>query len=118
MQSFADAEKIPKYVKDKFISNMRLATGTSSATDPHKHRIFTTSFKENEQYDAYEKDIAVVTFFFESNTVFEFERRSRMTVIDFVSQVGGLLGLCMGFSLVSLVELVYWFTIRMAKNAV
>ena len=97
---------------------MRYYSGSSEATDPHKHRIFTTSFKDDEQYDAYEKDIAAVTFFFESNTVFEFERRSRMTAIDFVSQVGGLLGLCMGFSLVSLVELVYWFTIRMARNAV
>ena len=69
-------------------------------------------------YDAYEKDISAVTFFFESNTAFEFERNLRMTWIDLVSQIGGLLGLCLGFSLVSLVELVYWFTIRMAKNVI
>ena len=107
-----DDTTVPGYVWNKFSSNMRFSS------DPEKHRIFTTLFKDDEQYDAYEKDIAVVTFFFESNTAFEFERRSRMTVIDFISQVGGLLGLCMGFSLVSFVELVYWFTIRMARNVV
>ena len=45
------------------------------------------SLKDDELYDAYEKDIAAVTFFFESNTAFQFERRNRMTLIDFISQV-------------------------------
>lgn len=31
-----------------------------------------------------------------------------MTVTSFVANVGGLLGLCMGFSLVSVVEMVYF----------
>ena len=29
----------------------------------------------NLKYDAYKKDIAMVTFYFESNTVFEFSRK-------------------------------------------
>lgn len=109
-------DTVPTYVNGKFSSNMRKATGSPDMLDNTKQRIFTKLYKEEDEYDAYEKDIAAVTFFFESNTAFEFERRPRMTMIDFISQVGGLLGLCMGFSLVSLVEIVYWFTIRMAKN--
>ena len=105
---------VPNYLK--FSSNMRKVTGNPDADDANKQRIFTQLYREDEEYNAYEKDIAAVTFFFEVNTAFEFERRPRMTLVDFISQVGGLLGLCMGFSLVSLVEIVYWFTIRMAKN--
>ena len=30
----------------------------------------------NLKYDAYKKDIAMVTFYFESNTVFEFSRKA------------------------------------------
>ena len=39
-----------------------------------------------------------------------------MTVIDFISQLGGLAGVCIGMSLMSVVELVYWFTIRLITN--
>ena len=52
-------------------------------------------------YDAYDKDIAMVTFFFETNTVFEFSRDQRMTLVGYISQMGGLLGLWMGFSFIS-----------------
>ena len=33
------------------------------------------------------------------------------------SQMGGLMGLCLGFSLLSFIELAYWFTFRLARNA-
>ena len=39
-----------------------------------------------------------------------------MTVIDFISSVGGLFGLCLGFSLISFFEIVYWFVIRLGRN--
>ena len=35
-------------------------------------------------------------------------RDEKVTVTSFVANVGGLLGLCMGFSLVSVVEMVYF----------
>ena len=43
-------------------------------------------------------------------------REARMTVINYISQVGGLMGLCLGFSLLSAVELIYWFTYRLGQN--
>ena len=48
--------------------------------------------------------------------VTEFERLPKMTWLDFVSGFGGLCGLCLGISFVSLVEILYWFSIRLCKN--
>ena len=70
----------------------------------------------NQGYDAYEKDIAMVTFFFESSNVLEFFRQPKTSVIEFISQFGGLLGLCMGFSFISVVELIYWLTFKLFRN--
>ena len=67
-------------------------------------------------YDAYEKDIAMVNFFFETNTVFEYSRDQKMTMVGYLSQMGGLLGLWMGFSFISAIEILYWCTIRLTRN--
>ncbi len=67
-------------------------------------------------YDLFFQDIAIVHFYFESPTVFQFSRDPRMTVFDFISQVGGLLGLCIGFSITSAVEILYWCTVRLWSN--
>ena len=37
--------------------------------------VFSASYDANEKYDAYQRDIALVTFYFETNTVFEFSRK-------------------------------------------
>ena len=42
--------------------------------------------------------------------------KDRLTMVEFVSNVGGLLGLFIGFSLISAVEIVYWLTIGYAEN--
>ena len=39
-----------------------------------------------------------------------------MTWVGYLSQVGGLLGFCIGFCLVSAVELLYWFIVKMART--
>ena len=81
-------------------------------------RVFPASLEKNPKYDAYEKDIAMVTCFFETSTVFEYTREERMTLIQYISQMGGLLGLCIGFSLISGVEIIYWLTIRLFRNVI
>ena len=78
--------------------------------------IFSAANNKAPTYDAYEKDIAMVTFFFESPTVFEYLKEPRMTLLQFISQVGGLLGLCIGFSFISAIEILYWFIIRYIRN--
>merc|ERR1711962_782207 len=67
-------------------------------------------------YNAFEKDIAVVNIFFASSTVFAFERSKRMTWLDFISNLGGVCGLCLGISFISITELVYLFTLRLFKR--
>ena len=46
----------------------------------------------------------------------EFERSPKMTWLDFISGLGGICGLCLGISFVSLVEIAYWFTLRLCNN--
>ena len=48
--------------------------------------------------------------------ILEYERIKRMTAIDFISSMGGLFGLCLGFSLISFFEILYWFIIRLGRN--
>ena len=38
-------------------------------------------------YDAYEKDIAIASFYFEEPTAYEYSREARMTTVDYMSQV-------------------------------
>ena len=74
--------------------------------------------KKEPTYNAYEKDIAMVTFFFETGTVVEYVNEERMSVIQFISQIGGLMGLCTGFSFISAIEILYWLIFKFFKNSV
>ena len=46
----------------------------------------------------------------------EYEISKRMTIFDFIANLGGLFGLCLGFSLVSICEIVFWLIIGLCKN--
>ena len=46
------------------------------------------------------------------------ERRIRMGPIEFISLMGGLFGLCLGFSFISFFEIIYWATIALARYLV
>ena len=74
-----------------------------------------TNFFEDlpKEYDAYEKDIAVLNVFFDSTTVMLFKSQRRQSWLDYFSAVGGALGLCIGLSIITVVELV-WLCLRMA----
>ena len=45
-----------------------------------------------------------------------FERSLKLTWYDFMSQVGGNCGLCLGISLLSVIEIFYWFSVMLGKN--
>ena len=46
----------------------------------------------------------------------EFEKTTRMTLLDFIANMGGYLGLFAGFSFLSLVEMVYWIVAKFFLN--
>ena len=81
-----------------------------------KDMVFPTQLTEQPTYNAFEKDIAIVNFYFEKSSILQYKRSSRLTVVDMISQIGGLLGVAMGISLISVVEIVYWITIRLIRN--
>ena len=64
------------------------------------------------EYDAYEKDIAVLNVFFDSTTVMKFKSQKRQSWTDYFANVGGALGLCIGLSIITVVELI-WLCLRM-----
>ena len=39
-----------------------------------------------------------------------------MTYLDYVAQIGGLLGLFIGFSVISGIEIIYWCTFRFVRE--
>ena len=100
--------KVPQYLPK--VTNMRFHV-------PNPNNRKNVAFPpEHLKYDAFEKDIAIVTFYFESREAIQFNRNAANTWYGFISQVGGNAGFGVGFSLISAVELIYWFTIRFLQN--
>ena len=48
----------------------------------------------------------------------EYERSQKMTIFEFISNIGGLCGLCLGISFVSAIEVFYWFCVRFCRNLI
>ena len=63
-------------------------------------------------------NLAVVHVYFKSLHFMRQERAELFGIVDFFSNVGGLLGLCMGVSIISGLELLYFFTARLYYNIV
>ena len=68
-------------------------------------------------YNAFDEDIAIVHFYFKNPTTFEYRRYPSLTLVGFFSQIGGLFGLCLGFSFLSLVEILYWAVVRLGRTS-
>ena len=75
-----------------------------------------TEENRDKEYKAFKEDIAVVNIFFGKDSLPEYETDQRMTIWDFISNIGGLLGLCAGISILSCAEIVYWLGFRMITH--
>ena len=71
-----------------------------------------TAENRDKEYNAFEEDIAVVNIFFGKDSLPEYETDPRMTIWDFISNIGGLLGVCAGISILSCAEVIYWLLLR------
>ena len=115
-------ETIPWYL-DTFLSqntshlkrfnNTRRRIGDENSK---KELLFPSEITRNPNYDAFKEDIGIIKFFFRNEHVLKYVKRNRMSSFDFLSQIGGSIGLAMGISIISFVEIIYWFTIRLFRN--
>ncbi|XP_053617368.1 pickpocket protein 28-like isoform X2 [Plodia interpunctella] len=62
--------------------------------------------------DYFTENMLVVHFYFEDDTFMRLTKGEIFGLTEFLSNTGGLLGLCMGFSVMSAVELLYFITLR------
>ena len=81
-----------------------------------KNALFQSELKKHPTYNAFEKDIGIIKVFFGNAHSTKYIKKNRMSEFGFLSQVGGSIGLAMGISMVSIVELIYWFTLRLFMN--
>lgn len=72
---------------------------------------------KNNSYDAFSNDIAIASIYFNSPHIIEYVKRPRMTWIDFVSNVGGVLGLLFGIGVIFIFEIL-WLLILLVQNQV
>ena len=87
-----------------------------SAAAREREIVESYTYPHHEQtYDAFETDIAVLYVYFGQPTTTEYIRVVSLSWVGFLAQAGGLIGACLGFSFISLVEIVYWFIIRFCR---
>ncbi|PSN34458.1 hypothetical protein C0J52_20176 [Blattella germanica] len=59
---------------------------------------------------------SAVSFFYKDSQFVRSQRSELYGAVDFIASCGGLLGLCLGFSVLSVVEIFYFFTMRIYSN--
>jgi hypothetical protein len=55
----------------------------------------------------------IIQVFFKNPRFYPFILQQQLTTLDFVSYCGGSLGLFLGFSTLSAIEIIYYFTLRL-----
>ena len=75
--------------------------------------LFGSDIKANPTYDAFEMDIGIMNVYFGKEMILKYTKKNRMSTFDFMSQIGGSVGLAMGVSIISVVEIIYWLTFRL-----
>ncbi|GAB0088073.1 Pickpocket protein 28 [Sergentomyia squamirostris] len=63
-------------------------------------------------YDYVRDNIALLHIFFVENSIHSYTKSEFIGFTDFLSSTGGLLGLFLGFSVVSLIEIIYYISMR------
>jgi hypothetical protein len=124
-------QKRPLPMTEKFATQVQneylLPTGTvfgpyyihrleSSMRDLGQSQYYDQLFKSTpRRYDSFDKDISMVKIIYQESTVVLIGSETRMTWIDYLATVGGLLGLVLGMGFISFVELV-WLLLRIISK--
>ena len=113
----SENESIPWYL-DTY-SSKSIFSDLRSRNNEHSNsyeEIFVTKQKKNPTYNAFEKDIGVVNVFFDKSTISKYEKANRLSTFEFLVQIASTLGFYMGISILSLVEIIYWFGFRLFEG--
>jgi hypothetical protein len=51
-----------------------------------------------------------------STSVPKVKRDEQMTILSFIGNAGGLLGLCMGLSMISIVEIIFYCAVALVRR--
>ena len=117
-KEFTSSNKsLPWYLQTNSAAN-KFSDQRKKSSNPNiiKGLVFQSELKNNPTYNAWEKDIGIVNIYFGNPHSTRYIKKNRMSTFDFLSQVGGSIGLAMGISMVTIVELIYWFTLRHLCN--
>jgi amiloride-sensitive sodium channel len=90
-------------VYEKEISSARLGAGNFQMSE---------EIVMGKKADFLQKNVAVVHVYFQEKVFRSFTKGELIGFTEFLSNTGGLLGLFLGFSVISLVELIYFLSIR------
>jgi len=104
----------PKY-GNQVLEQFNRTAFTRNIQDTTRHYRDHDTFSVNDEqreYDAYQKDIAMIQIYFKKSTAIQIGTRPRMTWTDYLSAVGGLSGLVLGMGFVSAIEIV-WLGLRL-----
>ena len=124
-KDFMDANQtIPWYLDTEFLhiskdaGIKRFTNRRLKIVDERKKSslIFLSELEGEQTYDAFEKDIGIVNIFFTKETILKYVTSNRMSILEFLVQIGGTLGFYMGVSIISVIEIVYWLTFRFFRN--
>ena len=96
---------------DKRFNNQRSRLGKGNKVKAKE--LFPLEVKANPFYNAYAKDIGIITVFFSDEEIPQYTTKNVRTLNDFLYEIGGSLGFFMGVSVISIVEFIYWFVFRL-----
>ena len=85
-EKFNGDKSVPEFVEKQegVLSNIRRYVQTEQET---RNLVFRAKQEETPTYDAMEKDVSIVNFYFDEANIIQYTTFQRMTVIDFISSV-------------------------------
>ena len=63
-------------------------------------------------YDAFDEDIALLEIVFDTSTMFVYQSSSTENWVNYLADVGGLLGIVLGMGFISFIEVI-WLIVRL-----
>ena len=94
-------------------TNTQYVATHSLASFPNKASRVMQQIRQEPSFQNYdERDLSLLHVYFKEHSLVQYSQDVIYTIEDLIAAFGGLVGLCTGLSLLSIVEFVYFFTLR------